>query len=816
MYATEKCAFVGVKSDAGYTYTTSDADADVQMFGITKVNDGLLRLDFNEPTDREATADIILSSKDGQTLRIPVRRHTGSAEADRDFANFMKRKGSLITVEWNDPFSYNDIKTNHAPKGPYLGNGDVGVVAHTAYNSQTLSISKVDFVTDGWSDWAGSGATALPVGGVKLSIDDVKQANAFSYTMDQPNAQLHMTTGTKRPVEMTSWISREGNWIVTKVTTSSDTPVKVTLETYADSARAVYASRASLRDDMLQAVRTTRTDNVAWVSQAAITSRVIGAGISDTWKTAHKAAGNFEVSSSKPVYVVTLVSGGGKDNNPNAGWALRETGKLSTEDVEALQEHHAAWWKEMWSRSYVETGDPLLDRQYLTSIYLLASALDRNSPSCPGMYGVWNMNDEMMYHGDIHLNYNTQGGFYSVYSANRPELAMPFYRFVETMIPEGRRRAQEDMGSVHSSLAGKKCRGVLFATSALGIGAFYGPYWEQTVNAPFNVPLFNWYYEYTGDMDFLRDHNYPFLREIGDFYEDYLVKEDYGDSYRYCITTGAHENSWDLNPSSDLAFVELTFKMLLKYSELLGVDADRRYLWHDILTHLPKYKVVMPTKTPNQGLPVYAKNEAGWDLPAHAIQMHPVYPAEVLNIDSHPDSVQIARNTLYYYQVDHKGFTETMNELGLGTFIMGARVGMDPELLIDNLKVLAGRAGQNLLIHDGHHCLEKTAIVESVNSMMLQSTNDILRLFPCWPKRPASFTRLRTKGAFIVSAVYNGTEVISLDLLSEKGNTCRIQNPWPGHEVEVLANNVPQAVTVNGKLFSFSTAPGVSYTIRKR
>lgn len=817
VYAGDKCAFLGVTADAEYTCTTTDADAPVQMFRVTKMNDGLLRLDFNETApDADEAVDLILRTADGGVLKVPVRRFAGISNADRDFMNYMKRKAPLITVNWSAPFPYETIRTNHAPKGPYLGNGDVGVVAHTGYNSQTLRISKVDFVTDGWSDWAGSGAAALPVGGISLTVGGQTAAASFAYTMNQPNARLHMTTGTENPVSMTSWISREGNWIVTELTTASAVPVKVSVETFADSARAVYASAASLHGDVMQAVRTTRTDGVEWVSRAAVTSRVIGAEVSALWQTAHKAAGEFEVSSARPVYVVTLVSGGGKTGDPKTEWALEEIGKADAARVERMRDNHAAWWRDMWARSYVETGDPMLDRQYLTSIYLLASALDKDAPSCPGMYGVWNMDDEMMYHGDIHLNYNTQGGFYSVYSANRPELAMPFYRFIELMIPEGRRRAQEDLHNLHGSLAGKKCRGILFPVSALGVGAFYGPYWKQTMDAPFNVPLFNWYYEYTGDTGFLSEHNYPFLKEIGDFYEDYLVKEPYGDSYRYCITTGAHENSWDLNPASDLCFVELTFRLLLKYSEQLGVDADRRDLWRDILAHLPGYKVVMPTQTPNQGLPVYAKNEDGWDSPNHAIQMHPVYPAEVLNIDSHPDSVQIARNTLYYYQVDQNGFTGRMNELGLGTFIMAARLGMDPELLIEKMKELIGRAEHNLLIHDGHHCLEKTAIVESVNSMLLQSTNETLRFFPCWPKRPASFTRLRAKGAFLVSAIYNGEEVVSLELVSEKGNPCRFANPWPGHEVEVLAADGVQPVTVDGDLCTFPTTAGGSYTICKR
>ena len=103
---------------------------------------------------------------------------------------------------------------------------------------------------------------------------------------------------------------------------------------------------------------------------------------------------------------------------------------------------------------------------------------------------------------------------------------MPYYRFLEGMIPEGRRRAKEELELVHPSLKGKSCRGFYFLSVRWELVAFYCTYWQQTVNAPFNVPLFSWYYEYTGDETFLRERAYPFIRECGDFYEDYIQKND--------------------------------------------------------------------------------------------------------------------------------------------------------------------------------------------------------------------------------------------------------------------------------------------------
>lgn len=733
------------------------------------------------------------------------------SKCDAD-STFFRGKKALLTATWNKPFDYESIKSKHAPLGPYMGNGDVGVVCYTTGNSQTIHISKVDFVTDGWSDWAGEGPAALPVGRVNIVVNS-PLASGFDYQMDQLAGELRMTTATAQKVKMNSWIATNENVVITELTTTEATPVDISVETYAESTSPTYTTTAAIKNQIAQVSRRTKTEGVRWVSQAGISTKIVGANPKVQQLCESKLKHSFVLTNRDTVRIAVYVSGAGMKNDSKLPVAYDRLEGLNNKDIANLKTIKAAWWRDMWRRSYVETNDSLLNRHYLSSIYLLASAYNEHSPACGGMYGVWNMNDEMMYHGDIHLNYNSQAGFYSMFSANRAELAMPFYNFIELMIPEGKRRAKEEMGKVHPSLEGKQCRGILFPVGALGIGVFYNYYWQQTMNAPFSVPLFSWYYEYTGDVDFLRNRAYPYIRECGDFYEDYMKKESYGDSYRYTITTGAHEDSWDVNPSSDLAFVEQTFSLLLKYSELLNIDAPRRAKWQDILSHLPQYKVITPTKEPNEGLPVYAKNDAGWDWPSHMIQMHPAYPCEVLNLHSDTSALQIARNTIQYYCVSQNGFTGTMNELGLSAFVMATRVGFNPDILVEKMKYLIGKAQPNFLITDGHHCMEKTTVIETINSMMLQTVDQTMYLFPCWTKSAVSFTRLRAKGAFLVSADYNGVMVSRLKIFSEKGTLCKLSNPWADRLVEVKEDGIPIQISQTNNICSFATKKGSTYEI---
>ena len=94
--------------------------------------------------------------------------------------------------------------------------------------SQTLKLSKVDFVTDGWTDWAGSGPSVLPVGGVRITADvplspgtysiNRPDRSAFCYEMDQLRSELRMTTATAPQVKMTTWLSMDENLLTTELT----------------------------------------------------------------------------------------------------------------------------------------------------------------------------------------------------------------------------------------------------------------------------------------------------------------------------------------------------------------------------------------------------------------------------------------------------------------------------------------------------------------------------------------------------------------------------------------------------------------------
>ena len=107
-------------------------------------------------------------------------------------------------------------------------------------------------------------------------------------------------------------------------------------------------------------------------------------------------------------------------------------------------------------------------------------------------------------------------------------------------------------------------------------------------------------------------------------------------------------------------------------------------------------------------------------------------------------------------------------------------------------------------------------VPNTVQEMMLQSHENVLRFFRCWPKKMepnASFRDLWAHGAFRCSAVLKDGVVADVRIVSEKGRDCTVENPWPGKPV-TLARNGQNSATLTGARFTFKTTPGETIELR--
>jgi hypothetical protein len=80
-------------------------------------------------------------------------------------------------------------------------------------------------------------------------------------------------------------------------------------------------------------------------------------------------------------------------------------------------------------------------------------------------------------------------------------------------------------------------------------------------------------------------------------------------------------------------------------------------------------------------------------------------------------------------------------------------------------------------------------------------------VFPAWPKGwDAQFT-LAARGAFLISASMQDDQIEFVEILSERGGQCIMQNPWPAGDLTVYRNG-QAAEAVSGRLLILSTTAG--------
>jgi alpha-L-fucosidase 2 len=74
---------------------------------------------------------------------------------------------------------------------------------------------------------------------------------------------------------------------------------------------------------------------------------------------------------------------------------------------------------------------------------------------------------------------------------------------------------------------------------------------------------------------------------------------------------------------------------------------------------------------------------------------------------------------------------------------------------------------------------ENFSLPAVINECLMQGYDGCIKLFPNWPKNiDARFDKLRSAGAFLVSAIQKAGKVTEVKIVSEKGNKLHISVPW--------------------------------------
>lgn len=694
----------------------------------------------------------------------------------------------------------------------------------------------------------------------------------FKETLDITDGRLDTSmelSGT--PIACSSWVSATNNVMVTEITSTGQEPLNLECALWTKADIKDFPLDSGVDGDMVWASKKTvnlveNQNKKSWTSEVVLKSKVLGTEAVAEKNKDSEAALNFTLEPGQSVKIVTSVGGGGQnydytgslqgmDPQNEASEILAQYG--NAQDIASLKENNDQWWKDYWMKSYINIGDEQLHRYYYGSLYYMACT-SREDTLPPGLYGIWTTTDSAMWNGDYHLNYNFIAPFYGMHSSNRGEfsksLKSPLLDFMES----GGQRAKTNLpniyhdyiyggnqpeinGSVYnngkfegrSDLLNGIDDAILYpvALGPWGTYAWGGEsdgYLNQVYNAGFTAMGLTQFYNYTKDGDYLKEI-YPYLLANANFYEKWCEKEDLGNGkYRYNIWTGAHEGTFDLNSGTAIGTVKNILECLIDGTADGNIfpPEEKLTVWKDMYENFADYPVqnFVPQVDANFAYekPYIPLSEVGVKLvPGSAnVGIEFIAPGQQLGFDSKPELREAARNSIELKELANKNIWSQINETPK-IYLNATRCGVEPQYIISKFKqLLDSSMCENFVIQDGYHGIEKAGAIEFINTMLLQSDNDIIKVFPNWTGADASFTRLRERGAFLLSSSMTGGQVDYIEITSEKGEPVKLVNPWENSVVKVTDESgqeitYKKGTTVNTgeKTIEFDSRENAVYTI---
>ena len=167
----------------------------------------------------------------------------------------------------------------------------------------------------------------------------------------------------------------------------------------------------------------------------------------------------------------------------------------------------------------------LWERIFDSGRYLYLSSSSETAP--PDLLGLWTGDCHVgwsgYYHLDANLNLQIAGGNIG----NMPEAMEGYFTLMERLNDGFRINADKLLG----------CRGMLGGGNTAGLNglisalSYYYPYQYVTGEMGWLLYPFWEHYEVTGDETFLRRRLFPLLKEMGAFYEDFLVEKNANGKY---------------------------------------------------------------------------------------------------------------------------------------------------------------------------------------------------------------------------------------------------------------------------------------------
>lgn len=442
---------------------------------------------------------------------------------------------------------------------------------------------------------------------------------------------------------------------------------------------------------------------------------------------------------------------------------------------------HQAWWKNYWQQSSVSLPDALLEKQYYLELYKLGCVARKGAPAIT-LQAVWTADNGSLppWKGDFHNDLNTQLSYWPAYTGNRLAEAATFTDWLWKIKDKSTAYTKQYFG-----VDGLNVPGVV-TLNGDPMGGWIQYSLSPTVSA-WASQHFYWQWKYSMDKAFLQTRAYPYIHEAATYLENITYLENGVRKLPLSSSPEYNDNSinaWFLNWSNfDLGLSKFLFKAAAEVSQANGKTAESQH-WLAILKQLPDFEVNETgfTIAPGQNL-----NESH----RHFSQYMAIYPLALLDANREQDKERIS-NSLK--RIEEKGTRAWCGYSFSWMASLYARA-YEADKAVKQLQIFASnfcspnsfhlngdqKGGQYSGFTYRPFTLEGNfAFAQGVNELLLQSREGYIEVFPAIPRdwKDASFDKLRTEGAFIVSAKKENGVPTKVQVVAEQGGLLAIKLPF--------------------------------------
>lgn len=424
---------------------------------------------------------------------------------------------------------------------------------------------------------------------------------------------------------------------------------------------------------------------------------------------------------------------------------------------------------------------------YLEELYyqfgrylLIASSRAGNMPA--NLQGIWHNDVDGPWRVDYHNNINVQMNYWPACPTNLSECMLPLVDFIRTLVKPGEKTAQSYFGA----------RGWTASISS-NIFGFTTPLESQDMSWNFNPMAGPWlathiweYYDYTRDLNFLKETGYELIKSSADFAVDFLWHKPDG-TYTAAPSTSPEHGSVDQGATFVHAVAREILLDAIEASKVLGVDKKERKQWNDVLSKLVPYKIGRYGQLMEWSTDI----DDPKDEHRHVNHLFGLHPGHTVSPVTTPELATAAKVVLL-----HRGDGATGWSMGW-KLNQWARLqdGNHAYTLFGNL--LKNGTMDNLWdTHPPFQIDGNFGGTAGVTEMLLQSHMGFIQLLPALPNawKDGSVSGICAKGNFEVDMIWENNQLKEATVRSGAGGNCVIK--------------------YGDKMLSFKTIKGQSYQLK--